>query len=118
MTVSHEIRSPLHAIATAAALLADSPLNDEQRELVQMLDSGASHVVVIIEDLLSLRALQSGNFRVRKSLLPGPTVCCSRVCDGYGRRNSQGFCGVSPDVAMIKSASARPVCRAGALGAG
>lgn len=44
-TVSHEIRSPLHAISTAAALLPEAgPLNSEQHELLQMVDSGANHV--------------------------------------------------------------------------
>lgn len=38
------VRTPLNAVVGASALLAETPLNDEQRELLQMLDSGASHV--------------------------------------------------------------------------
>jgi signal transduction histidine kinase len=48
--VAHaQIRTPLNAVGGATALLADTPLNDEQRELVALLNAGTSHVVSIIE---------------------------------------------------------------------
>jgi signal transduction histidine kinase len=44
-----QIRTPLNAMSGAAALLADtSPLNDEQRSLLELLDAGVEHVIVII----------------------------------------------------------------------
>ncbi len=49
-----QIRTPLHAVGGATALLADTPLNDEQRELVALLNAGTSHVVSIIEGALPL----------------------------------------------------------------
>lgn len=57
--VSHEIRTPLNAMSGAAALLAGtSPLNDEQRSLLELLDAGADNVIAIIDDILQASALQ------------------------------------------------------------
>ena len=49
----------------ATTLLQDtSPLTDEQRELLALLDAGSAHVVLIVEDILLHGALASGNFPV------------------------------------------------------
>ena len=45
------VRTPLNAVQGAAMLLQDTaPLSQEQRELLSVLDAGAAHVVVIVED--------------------------------------------------------------------
>ena len=45
------MRTPLNAVQGAATLLLDTaPLTQEQRELLAVLDAGAAHVVVILED--------------------------------------------------------------------
>lgn len=68
--VSHEIRTPLNAMSGAAALLAGtSPLNDEQRSLLELLDAGADNVIAIIDDILQASALSSGNFPVQREPL-------------------------------------------------
>jgi signal transduction histidine kinase len=66
--VSHEIRTPLNAVGGATALLADTPLNSEQRELVALLEAGTAHVVLIIEVRAAARARRRG-VRVRYPLL-------------------------------------------------
>ena len=67
--VSHEIRTPLNAISGAAALLAATSLDTEQRELVTLLESGTAHVVLIVEDILIAGALASGAFAVARERL-------------------------------------------------
>ena len=68
--VSHEIRTPLNAMSGAAALLAGtSPLNEEQRSLLQLLDAAADNVIAIIDDILQASALSSGNFPVLREPL-------------------------------------------------
>jgi signal transduction histidine kinase len=53
--VSHEIRTPLNAVNGATALLLDTkPLTQEQLELLELLDAGANHVVLIVEGALLL----------------------------------------------------------------
>jgi signal transduction histidine kinase len=67
--VSHEIRTPLNAVSGAAALLARTPLDGEQAELVSLLEAGTAHVVLIVEDILIAGALASGSFAVARERL-------------------------------------------------
>ena len=70
--VSHEIRTPLNAMSGAAALLAGtSPLNEEQRSLLALLDAAADSVIKIIDDILQTSALSSGHFPI---LPPRPHI--------------------------------------------
>ena len=76
--VSHEIRTPLNAMSGAAALLAGtSPLNDEQRSLISLLDAAADNVIAIIDDILQASALSSGHFPVLRE----PLVLISDVVE-------------------------------------
>ena len=62
-TVSHEIRTPLNSVTGAAALLAQGAnLTREQLELIDLLQAGAAQVILIVEDVLQLSALTSGQF--------------------------------------------------------
>ncbi len=72
--MSHEIRTPLNAVSGAAALLAATPLDGEQRELVTLLEAGTAHVVLIVEDILIAGALASGSFAVARERLRLETV--------------------------------------------
>jgi signal transduction histidine kinase len=56
-------------VGGATALLACTPLNDEQSELVALLEAGTSHVVAIIEDILMHGTLVSGSFPVAREPL-------------------------------------------------
>ena len=67
--VSHEIRTPLNAVSGAAALLAATSLDAEQRELVALLEAGTTHVVLIVDDILIAGALASGAFAVARERL-------------------------------------------------
>jgi signal transduction histidine kinase len=64
--VSHEIRTPLNAVGGATALLGGTPLNEEQRELVALLEAGCAHVILIVEDILLHGSLVSGAFSVAR----------------------------------------------------
>ena len=64
--VSHEIRTPLNAVGGATALLGGTPLNEEQRELVALLEAGCAHVILIVEDILLHGSLVSGAFNVAR----------------------------------------------------
>ena len=62
--VSHEIRTPLNATAGAIALLRESGTTPEQDELLDIATAGSAQVVLVITDILSQAALQSGTFTI------------------------------------------------------
>lgn len=64
--VSHEVRTPLNAVTGAAALLALTPMTAEQRELMVILDAGASHVCTVIDDLLSFAVVEKGSLEIKQ----------------------------------------------------
>jgi signal transduction histidine kinase len=68
-TFHTQIRTPLNAVSGAAALLARTGLDGEQRELVALLEAGTAHVVLIVEDILIAGALASGAFAVARERL-------------------------------------------------
>ncbi|MGH7439111.1 MAG: sensor histidine kinase, partial [Polyangiaceae bacterium] len=65
--VSHELRSPLNAILGFADILAtevDGPLNPEAREEVEQIRGSGKHLLDLINDILELSALESGQLRL------------------------------------------------------
>lgn len=108
--VSHEIRTPLNAVNGATAMLLDTvPLTSEQRELLALLDAGANHVVLIVEDSarpacicahgLSVRALTDaracgacarGSLAARRAE-QRPVPHCQRAADAGFERAGAGM---------------------------
>lgn len=76
-TVSHELRTPLTSILSCAELLSDErtgPLNDDQREFVDIVGRGAGRLLRLVEDLLELAGLESGRLLPELALLDLPDV--------------------------------------------
>jgi signal transduction histidine kinase/response regulator RpfG family c-di-GMP phosphodiesterase len=61
--VSHEFRTPLHAILGLTQILADGvdgPLGDEQQKQVQFIRSSAEELLQLVNDVLDLTKVEAG----------------------------------------------------------
>ncbi len=58
-TVSHEIRTPMNGVVATAELLEQTNLDDEQRELVDMLKESSDSLLSIINDVLDFSKLEA-----------------------------------------------------------
>ncbi len=59
-TMSHEIRTPMNAVIGLSRLLARTKLDDKQKEMVETLSSSADLLMKLINDLLDLSRIESG----------------------------------------------------------
>ena len=59
--VSHDLRSPLTAIATASAALGTPAITEsERRELVEVIDAEAARLAKLVDDLLDISRIEAG----------------------------------------------------------
>lgn len=72
-TVAHELRTPVHSILIAAELVSDPMLGDlteeRMRELGAKIHASGKHLLGLVDDVVDLARLQSGNL----ALNPEPT---------------------------------------------
>jgi signal transduction histidine kinase len=69
-SVSHELRSPLHSIIGFTAVLLEGiggPLNDAQREHVDVVRDSARHLLGIINDLLDISRIEAGAMAIARA---------------------------------------------------
>ncbi len=65
--VSHEIRTPMNSILGMAELLDETQLNSDQKSYVKVFKKSGQHLMMIINDLLDLSKIESGNYRISNS---------------------------------------------------
>ena len=57
--MSHEIRTPLNGIIGFTSLLQDSPLNEDQHEMIHAIENSGKKILVIVNDILDFSKIEA-----------------------------------------------------------
>ena len=93
--ISHELRTPLGAIGGYAALLAEGihgPLTDDQLQCVARIRHNQSHILQLVNELLDLAKIQSGQFALDLGALPVRAVIESTLAMIEPQIRAGGLC--------------------------
>lgn len=63
---NHEIRTPLNAVSGSAELLATTELSPGQEKYVKTIKASVDNVLILVNDVLDLSRIESGNIEFRK----------------------------------------------------
>ena len=62
--MSHEIRTPINGVMSLATLLADTELDEEQRDFVNGIKQSSEALMVIINDILDISKIEAGRITI------------------------------------------------------
>jgi len=59
--MSHELRTPMNGVLGTAQLLAETPLGEEQQELIDILMESGEQMLAVVDDILDFSKLDNGH---------------------------------------------------------
>ncbi|GIV06121.1 MAG: hypothetical protein KatS3mg016_1696 [Fimbriimonadales bacterium] len=65
--MSHEIRTPMNGVLGMLNLLKETPLTDDQRDLLSTAETSAKHLLEILNDILNLAKIEAGQMKLERT---------------------------------------------------
>ena len=104
--VSHELRSPLTALLGLSQLLQDpiiGTLNDRQRRYVQLIHRSGKQLINIVNDILDLTRMETGEIELHPILVSVPIVCQQALEQAQHRIPHAESTGAAADTRQLPS---------------
>jgi signal transduction histidine kinase len=99
--ISHELRTPMNGIIGMADLLALETINDDQRELLDHLRDSADILLLQLNHLIELSALEAGHVRLRPEPFVVHDLLDGLISAQYKAATSKGLTiGIDADPAL------------------
>ncbi|MFC7419390.1 PAS domain-containing protein [Iodobacter arcticus] len=99
--MSHEIRTPLNAVLGFSALLQESKLNPQQRDLIDSIHTAGNSLLAIVNDLLDFSKIEAGRLELDCVALDLRQLCEEALFIGMPKaylKNLEIACVVAPSV--------------------
>ncbi len=87
-TMSHEIRTPMNGMIGMTALLAESPLTDQQRSYTETITTCGESLLNVINDVLDFSKIESGHLELEKDDF-NLRHCIEDILDIFGTRAAE-----------------------------
>jgi signal transduction histidine kinase/DNA-binding response OmpR family regulator len=76
--MSHEIRTPINAVVGFSNLLQKTPLQSDQKQFVDLIQSSGENLLSVVNDILDISKLDAGMMRITKNPFSIRDTCMSR----------------------------------------
>ncbi len=102
--MSHEIRTPINGVIGFSDLLRSTPLNNEQREYVDVIGSSSCQLLGLVNELLDYAQLDAGgikivhhDFNLRITI---EDLCCQLAVNAH-QKNLELLCVIPPQLSLL-----------------
>lgn len=102
--VSHELRTPLNGIVGLAQLLEDQQLDEDGREMLDVLQSAGTELMVLVNSLLDMTRIESGDMQIDRAPFDPASILreVSDLIAPEARRKGLGIEIVTPPIPLPK----------------